>query len=58
MRQNQYGATHTRAISDKKSPTHGKGSGQFLDIYNYGGVVGLMWKTVTKNFYWFSETKK
>jgi hypothetical protein len=40
MRQNQYGATHTRAISDKNSPIHGKGSGQFLDIYNYGGVGG------------------
>jgi hypothetical protein len=37
---NQYGATHTRAISDKNSPIHGKGSGQFLDIYNYGGVGG------------------
>lgn len=37
---NQYGATHTRAISDTKSPINGKGSGQFLDIYNYGGVGG------------------
>jgi hypothetical protein len=50
---NQYGATHTRAISDKKFIIHGKGSGQFLDIYNYGGVGGDWDKTVTSNFYWF-----
>jgi hypothetical protein len=58
MRQNQYGATHTRAISDKNSPIHGKGSGQFLDIYNYG--VGGDWdKTVTKQFLLvLVETKK
>jgi hypothetical protein len=47
MRQ-KYGATHTRAISDKI--LHGKGSGQFLDIYNYGGVGGDWDKTVTKQF--------
>jgi hypothetical protein len=37
---NQYGATHTRALSDTNTPIYGKGSGQFLDIYNYGGVGG------------------
>lgn len=37
---NQYGATHTRALSDTTTPIYGKGSGQFLDIFNYGGVGG------------------
>jgi hypothetical protein len=37
---NNYGATHTRAVSDTTTPIHGKGSGQFLDIFNYGGVGG------------------
>ena len=37
---NEYGATHTRAISDTKTPVYGKGSGQFLDLYNYAGVGG------------------
>ena len=37
---NEYGATHTRALSDNKTPIYGKGSGQFLDIFNYGGVGG------------------
>ena len=37
---NNYGATHTRALSDTTTPIYGKGSGQFLDIYNYGGVGG------------------
>ena len=37
---NSYGATHTRALSDTNTPINGKGSGQFLDIYNYGGVGG------------------
>lgn len=37
---NNYTATHTRAISDASTPIYGKGSGQFLDIDNYGGVGG------------------
>jgi len=35
---NEYSATHTRALSDVLTPYNGKGSGQFLDITNYGGV--------------------
>ena len=37
---NEYTATHTRALSDQTTPVYGKGSGQFLDIDNYGGVGG------------------
>lgn len=37
---NNYTATHTRAVSDASTPVYGKGSGQFLDIDNYGGVGG------------------
>lgn len=37
---NNYTATHTRAISDNTTPIYGKGSGQYLDIDNYGGVGG------------------
>lgn len=37
---NTYGATHTRAKSDTTTPIYGKGSGQFLDIFNYAGVGG------------------
>jgi hypothetical protein len=37
---NNYGATHTRALSDTTTPIHGKGSGNFLDIHNYAGVGG------------------
>lgn len=37
---NEYTATHTRAMSDTTTPIYGKGSGQFLDIENYGGVGG------------------
>jgi hypothetical protein len=37
---NQYSATHTRAVSDQTTPVYGKGSGQYLDIDNYGGVGG------------------
>jgi hypothetical protein len=49
MRQNMV--QHILEISDKNSP-HGKGSGQFLDIYNYGVLVVIGIKTVTK-LYWF-----
>lgn len=34
---NNYGPTHTRAIADQKTPHYGKGTGTFLDIYNYNG---------------------
>jgi hypothetical protein len=37
---NEYGATHTRALSDTTTPVYGKGSGFFLDIQNYTGVGG------------------
>lgn len=37
---NNYGATHTRAVSDSTTPIYGKGSGNFLDIQNYSGVGG------------------
>lgn len=37
---NEYTATHSRALSDQTTPIYGKGSGQFLDIDNYGGVGG------------------
>jgi hypothetical protein len=34
---NNYGATHTRAISDQLTPVAGKGTGVFMDTYNGGG---------------------
>lgn len=37
---NEYSATHSRAISDQKTPINGKGSGEFLDIDNYKSVGG------------------
>ncbi len=33
----EYGATHTRALSDTTTPVAGKGTGVFLDTYNGGG---------------------
>jgi hypothetical protein len=32
---NEYTATHSRALADQKTPHYGKGTGNFLDIYNY-----------------------
>ena len=32
---NQYSAKHTRALADAETPHYGKGTGQFLDIYNF-----------------------
>jgi len=32
---NEYSATHTRALADNKTPIYGKGTGQFLDTENY-----------------------
>jgi hypothetical protein len=34
---NNYGATHSRALSDLQTPMYGKGTGIFLDTYNGGG---------------------
>lgn len=34
---NNYGATHTRALADAKTPLYGKGTGIFLDTYKGGG---------------------
>jgi hypothetical protein len=33
----EYSSTHTRALSDSKTPINGKGTGIFLDTYNGGG---------------------
>ncbi len=38
---NQYSATHTRALGDTTTPHYGKGTGQYLDIYNYN--AGADW---------------
>jgi len=38
---NQYSATHTRALADTLTPHYGKGTGQYLDIYNYN--AGADW---------------
>ena len=37
----RYSATHTHAISDKTTPSNGKGSGGDLDITNYAGVGSI-----------------
>lgn len=38
---NNYSAQHTRALADQTTPYQGKGTGVFLDIYNYNG--GSAW---------------
>jgi hypothetical protein len=38
---NNYGATHTRALSDETTPIYGKGTGVFLDTYNGGGSLDV-----------------
>ncbi len=38
---NNYGATHTRAVSDTTTPIQGKGTGVFLDVYNGGGDLDI-----------------
>lgn len=48
---NNYTATHTRALSDQTTPVYGKGSGQYLDIENYGGVGGEYDKNGNQNLY-------
>jgi hypothetical protein len=37
---NKYSLTHTRAITDEKTLNYGKGTGNFLDIENYGAGAG------------------
>jgi hypothetical protein len=32
---NQYSSKHTRALADQTTPHYGKGTGGFLDIYNF-----------------------
>ena len=34
---NNYSATHTKALSDQRTPIKGKGTGVFMDTYNGGG---------------------
>lgn len=38
---NEYSATHSRALSDAKTPVNGKGTGVFLDTYNGGGSLDI-----------------
>lgn len=38
---NNYGATHTRALSDEITPVQGKGTGTLLDTYNGGGSYDI-----------------
>jgi hypothetical protein len=38
---NNYGATHTRALSDDTTPVYGKGTGVFMDTYNGGGSLDI-----------------
>ena len=35
--ENNYSATHTKAMSDEETPIHGKGTGINFDTYNGGG---------------------
>ena len=36
-----YSATHTRALSDKITPINGKGTGKFMDTNNGGGSLDI-----------------
>jgi len=38
---NTYNATHSRATSDEKTPVNGKGTGEFLDVFNGGGSLDI-----------------
>lgn len=38
---NEYGSTHSRALSDTITPVAGKGTGVFLDTYNGGGSLDI-----------------
>lgn len=41
IQEQQYSATHTRALADQQTPKHGKGTGIFLDTYNGGDDVDV-----------------
>lgn len=36
-----YGSTHTRALSDNETPAYGKGTGSYLDTYNGGSSTDI-----------------
>lgn len=38
---NEYGSTHTRALSDTQTPNFGKGTGNYLDVYNGGSDIDI-----------------
>ncbi len=38
---NNYNATHTRALSDESTPINGKGTGIYLDTNNGGGSLDI-----------------
>jgi hypothetical protein len=38
---NNYSATHTRALADEETPIYGKGTGVFLDTFNGGGDLDV-----------------
>lgn len=38
---NNYSATHTRALSDDLTPVNGKGTGVYLDTANGGGSLDI-----------------
>ena len=38
---NNYGPTHSRALSDQRTPKAGKGTGIFMDTYNGGGDLDI-----------------
>jgi len=38
---NNYGSTHTRALSDDETPVNGKGTGTYLDTQNGGGRLDI-----------------
>jgi len=38
---NNYGPTHTRALSDETTPVAGKGTGEFLGVYEGGGSIDV-----------------
>jgi len=41
IQEQQYKATHTRALSDQETPKAGKGTGVFLDTYNGGSDIDV-----------------
>lgn len=36
-----YGSTHTRALSDDLTPVNGKGTGVYMDIFNGGSSTDI-----------------